>query len=325
MQAFIAPRYGSPDVLQLREVDPPTLADNQALVKIRAASLNAYDWHLLTADIFLVRLMNGGFFRPPKPIPGADIAGVVEAVGAKVTRLHPGDAIFGDISSGGFAEYAAVNENRLAHKPENLSFEEAAAAPMAALTALHGLREDAQVQAGEKVLIQGASGGVGTFAVQIAKWLGAEVTAVTSTRNQEQARLLGADHWIDYTRQDFTRSGQTYDVIFAANGYHSIFDYRRALTPTGRYVMAGGKPAQMFQTVLLGPLLSRSAGKRIQIVTFEPNLADLETIRGLLETKKIVSVIDRRFPFRELPEALRYLGTNHARGKVVISMPSANE
>ncbi len=262
MKAIVFYQYGSPDVLKLEEIEKPVPQDDEVLVKILAASVNAYDWHLLTADIFLVRLMGGGLLKPKYTRLGADIAGQVEAVGGKVSQFKPGDEVFG-IIRGGFAEYACAHENTLGFKPAHLSFEEAAAVPMAGVTALQGLRDQGQIQPGQKVLIQGASGGVGTFALQIAKAFGAQVTAVCSTQNMEQARLLGADHVIDYTREDFTKNGRQYDLILAANGYHPISAYQRALTPHGKYVVAGGKPAQLFQAMLLGPRLSKTDGKKI--------------------------------------------------------------
>jgi NADPH:quinone reductase-like Zn-dependent oxidoreductase len=230
LKAIVYTQYGSPDVLRLQEVEKPSPKDDEVLVKIQAASVNALDWHLLTADIFLVRLMGMGLFTPKNPILGADIAGQVEAVGKNVQQFRPGDEVFGDIGHGGFAEYAAAPERVLALKPTNLSFEAAAAVPVAALTALQGLRDSGKIQPGQKVLINGAAGGVGTFAVQIAKAFGAKVTAVCSARNLEQARKLGADQVIDYTKENFTQSGQQYDLIFAANGYHPLAAYKRALT-----------------------------------------------------------------------------------------------
>jgi NADPH:quinone reductase-like Zn-dependent oxidoreductase len=320
MKAIVCPKYGKPDVLQLKDVGRPTPKDNEVLIQVHAASLNAYDWHLLTADIFLVRLMGGGLLRPKNKIPGADIAGRVEAVGGNVAQFQPGDNVFGEIAHGGFAEYACSRENRLASKPANLSFEEAAAVPMAALTALQGLRDKGRVQPGQKVLINGASGGVGTFAVQIAKTLGAEVTAVCSTGKMEMARSIGADEVIDYTQEDFTKAGQHYDLIFAANGYHPILDYRRALSADGIYVMAGGRLAQIFQAMLLGPWISLAGSKKMGGVSANVNQKDLVFIKELLEAGKIKPVIDRRYPLSQVPEALRYLGEGHALGKVVITL-----
>jgi NADPH:quinone reductase-like Zn-dependent oxidoreductase len=324
MKAIVCTRYGPPDVLQLKEAQKPAPKDDEVLIEVHAASLNAYDWHLLTADIFLVRLMGGGLLKPKNKIPGADIAGRVEAVGRNVTQFRPGDDVFGDIGHGGFAEYACARENRLASKPANLSFEEAAAVPMAALTALQGLRDKGRIQPGQKVLINGASGGVGTFAVQIAKSFGAEVTAVCSTGKMDMARSIGADQVIDYTKEDFTKNGQHYDLIFAANGYHPILDYRRALGPKGIYVVAGGTIAQMFQATLLGPWISMTGSKKMGGLAAKVNQKDLVFIKELLEAGKVRPVIDRRYPLSEVPEALRYLGERHARGKVVITLEHNN-
>ena len=324
MKAIVYTEYGSPDVLHLKDVEKPTFDEDEVLVKVHAASVNAADWHLLTADIFLVRLMGMGLLKPKNTILGADIAGRVEAVGRNVKQFQPGDEVFGDISGcgwGSFAEYVSVPESALALKPANLSFEEAAAVPLAAGTALQGLRDQGQIQPGQKVLINGASGGVGTFAVQIAKSFGAEVTAVCSTRNLDVARTLGADRVINYTQEDFTQNGQQYDLILAANGYHPISAYKRALTPKGIYVMAGGSPAQMFQALLLGPWMSKSDGRKMGSVSAKANQKDLVTVKELLEAGKVVPVIDKCYPLREVPEALRYLGAGHARGKIVITVP----
>lgn len=322
MKAIVAPRYGPPDVLRFQEVERPTPGDDEVLVEVHAASVNAGDWHLLTADIFLVRLAMG-LFKPRNAILGADIAGRVEAVGRNVTRFQPGDEVFGDISlrrCGGFAEYAVAPEHALAPKPANLSFEEAAAIPLAAVTALQGLRDGGRIQAGHKVLIHGASGGVGTFAVQLARWFGADVTAVCSTRNAELARTLGADRVIDYTQEDFTRGGRTYDLILGVNGFHPLAAYKRALAPRGRYVMVGGTQAQIFQAMLLGAWMSEKGGRTLGGFTATVNPDDLLVLKTLAEAGKVVPVIDRRYPLSEVPEALRYLGAGHARGKVVITV-----
>lgn len=323
MKAIICTQYGPPDALQFQEVAKPAPKADEVLVKIHAASVNMYDWHLLTADIPLVRLMGGGLLQPKVAIPGEDIAGRIEATGSNVRQFRPGDEVFGDIAaygSGGFAEYVAVPERALALKPTTLSFEEAAAVPMAALTALQGLRDAGRIRAGQKVLINGASGGVGTFAVQLAVAFGAEVTAVCSTRNLALARSLGADRVIDYTQEDFTRSGQRYDLILAANGYHPLSAYKRALTPHGIYVMAGGKPGQIFQAMLLGSRLSEKGGRQLGGFTTRANQKDLVVLKDLLEAGKVAPVIDRRYPLRETAEALRYIGAGHARGKVVITV-----
>jgi NADPH:quinone reductase-like Zn-dependent oxidoreductase len=319
MKAVVYTKYGSPDVLQFRDIEKPAPGDNEVLIKIHAASVNAYDWHLLTADIFLLRLMGGGFFKPKYTRLGADIAGRIEAVGKNVKQFQSGDEVYGMVK-GGFAEYTCAQEDRLSLKPSNLSFEESAAVPMAAVTALQGLRDVGKIQAGQKVLINGASGGVGTFAVQIAKTVGAEVTAVCSTRNVEQARSLGADHVIDYTKEDFTRSGQQYDLIFAANGYHPLSAYKRALTPKGIYVMAGGTKAQIFQAMLLGSFMSERGGRKMGGVSAKRSQKDLVILTKLLEAGKVIPIIDRRYPLSEAAEALRYLGAGHARGKVIITV-----
>ncbi|MCB1800562.1 MAG: NAD(P)-dependent alcohol dehydrogenase [Gammaproteobacteria bacterium] len=323
MKAITYERYGPPDVLQLKEMARPAPGENEVFIRVEAASVNAADWRMMRADPFLVRLY-AGLFRPKKiSVLGADIAGRVLAIGKNVRQFRPGDEVFGDMSAnrfGGFAEYTCANESDLALKPSNISFEEAAAVPMAGVTALHALRDAGQVQAGQKVLINGASGGVGTFAVQLAKHFGAEVTAVCSTTKLEQARALGADHVIDYTREDFTRSGRHYDLILGLNGFRSIFAYRRALSPRGRYVMTGGTSAQLFQALLLGPLLSMTGGRKVAVVTSEPNQQDLRFLKDLLESGKLKPVIDRRYPLSEVPQAIRYLEQGHASGKVVITM-----
>lgn len=328
MKAIVYEKYGPPDVLELREVEKPTPKDNEVLVKVHAASINAADWHLLSADIFLIRLMGMGLFKPKNPILGADIAGCVEAVGKNIKQFQPGDAVFGDVfgyGSGSFAEYVSVPESALVLKPSNVSFEQAAAVPLAAVTALQGLRDQGRIQPRQKVLIYGASGGVGTFAVQIAKSFGAEVTAVCSTRNLEMARSLGADYVIDYKKEDFTRNGQQYDLILAVNGYQPISAYKRALAPRGIYVMAGGLPTQMFQALLLGPWMSNSNGRKMTSVSAKTNEKDLVVIRDLLEAGKIVPVIDECYPLSKTAEAFRYFDKVHARGKVVISVGQNNE
>ena len=319
MKAIVYEKYGSPDVIQLKDIEKPTPKDDEVLVKIHAASVNAYDWHFLTADIFLIRFMGGGLLKPKNTRLGADMAGSIETVGKNVKQFQPGDEVFGMVK-GSFAEYACAPESALALKPVHTSFNEAAAIPMAAITALQGLRNEGQIRAGQKVLINGASGGVGTFAVQIAKSYGVEVTAVCSTRNLEQARSIGADHVIDYTKQDFTKSGQQYDLLFAANGYHSLSAYKRALTPKGTYVMAGGSMAQIMQSMLFGSIMSETGGRKMSGVSAKHNQNDLIFIKELFESGKVKSIIDRQYPLSETAEALRYLGAGHARGKVVITL-----
>jgi NADPH:quinone reductase-like Zn-dependent oxidoreductase len=324
MKAILYTKYGSPVVLQLKELEKPTPKDDEVLIKVQAASVNALDWHLLTADIILVRLMGGGLLKPKTTIPGVDVAGRIEAVGRNVKQFQPGDEVFGGCGSGSFAEYACARETRLAAKPAGMTFEQAASVPIAALTALQGLRDQGQIQPGQKVLINGASGGVGTFAVLIAKSFGAEVTAVCSTRNLDQARSMGADQVIDYTQEDFTRNGQKYDLILAANGYHPLSAYKRALSPKGIYVMAGGSIAQLIQAMLLGRWMSEKGGKKMGAVSAKINQKDLVVMKELFEAGKVVPVIDRRYPFSEVVEAFRYFGEGHAKGKIVITMGESN-
>ncbi len=321
MKAVVNTVYGPPDVLQYMEVEKPVPKDGQILVKILAASVNALDWHLLRADPFLARLAFG-LFKPKHTILGADIAGRVESVGEKVRAFKPGDEVFGDLfpcGLGGFAEYACASEEVLALKPAALSFEEAAAVPVAAMTALQALRDHGRLQPGQKVLINGASGGVGTFAVQIAKALGAEVTGVCSPRSMVMVRSIGADHVVDYTKEDFTQNAGAYDLILAANGYHPILDYRRALRRGGTYVMSGGTTAQMAQALLFGPLLSMAGTRKMGNMVAKADPKDLLLLKGLLEEGKIRPVIDRRYPLSGVPDAIRYLEEGHARGKVVIT------
>ena len=324
MKAFVYSEYGAPaDVMRLAEEPKPTPIDDQVLVKVHAASVNAADWRMVRADPFLVRLF-AGLLKPKKfRILGADIAGKVEAVGGKVTRFKPGDDVFGEVFAsnfGGFAEYKCAKEDELAPKPANVSFEEAAATPLAALTALHGLRDSGRIKAGDEVLIQGASGGVGTFCVQLAKYFGAQVTAVCSGGKMDQARRLGADHVIDYAREDFVRSGKKYDLIAAVNGYRPIMEYRSALKPGGRYAMIGGGSAQLFEALLLGPLVSLFGGRKMLAVSSTPNLKDLLFLSDLLESGKLKPVIDRRFSLEEVPAAVEYVEKGHAAGKAVINI-----
>lgn len=320
MKAVVYTEYGPPDVLRIEEVEKPVPTENQVLVKIQAASINAGDYRVMRADPFLVRVMTGGYLRPKDPRIGSDLAGRVEAVGSNVTQFRPGDEVFG-CRHGALAEYICAREGLLALKPDNLSFEQAAAVPVAALTALQGLRDTGAIRAGQKVLIQGASGGVGMFAVQLAKSFGAEVTAVCSTRNIDMVRSLGADHIIDYKKEDFTRNQERYDLIFAVNGYHSLSDYQRALTPQGRYVCAGGTMPQFFQAMLLGSLLSKKGGKQMGSMGIAKiNQEDLNYLAELLKAGKIVPVVDRCYPLSKIIEAMRYVEDVHAQGKVVITM-----
>jgi NADPH:quinone reductase-like Zn-dependent oxidoreductase len=316
MKAIVYTKFGPPDVLQLKEVEKPIPKDNEILIKVRAASANAYDWRHLRADPFLIRLMGAGLLKPKHKILGADIAGQVEAVGSKAKQFQPGDEVFGEGSYGGFAEYVCVDENRFVLKPAHLTFEEAAAVPMAALTALQGLRDKGQIQAGQKVLINGASGGAGTFAVQIAKSFEAEVTGVCSTTKMDLVRSIGADHVIDYTREDVTKNNQQYDLIFDVAAYRSSSKYKHILSASGTYVLAGGSFARIFQLMVK----SMIGVKNMIVMVAKINQKDLLFITGLMNAGKVKSIIDKRYPLNETAEALRYLEEGHARGKVVITV-----
>jgi len=321
MKAIVITKYGPPlEVLQFQDVEKPAPTDNQVLVKVQAASVNKADLAPVRG-VFLARLLGTGLLKPKRKILLTDIAGRVEAVGQNVKQFQPGDEVFGG-ASGGFAEYACTREDRLALKPTNVTFDESAAAPIAAITALQGLRHG-QIQPGQKVLVNGASGGVGTFAVQIAKSFRTEVTAVCSTQNLDTARSMGADHVIDYTQEDFTKTGRRYDLIIAANGDESILGYRRALSPTGRCVVLGGSLAQIFQALLLGPLISKTGSEKLGFMGIAKlNQQDLVLVKELLEAGKVKPVIERRYPLSETAEAMRYLEGGHARGKVVIMVES---
>jgi NADPH:quinone reductase-like Zn-dependent oxidoreductase len=316
MKAIVYTKFGSPDVLHLNEVEKPIPGDNEILIKVHAASVNAYEWRHVRADPFLIRLMGAGLFRPKHRILGADVAGQVEAVGRNVKQFRPGDEVFGEGSYGGFAEYVCVDPNRFVLKPARLTFEEAAAAPMAALTALQGLRDKGKIRAGQKVLINGASGGVGTFAVQIAKTFEAEVTGVCSTAKMDLVRSIGADHIIDYTLEDVTKNNQQYDLIFDTAAYRSISAYKRILKPGGIYVLAGGSMARILQLMLK----SMTGAKNMGIMVADINQADLLFISGLLVEGTVKSIIDKRYPLSETAEAIKYLEDGHARGKVVITV-----
>jgi NADPH:quinone reductase-like Zn-dependent oxidoreductase len=328
MKAIVYTTYGSPDVLQLKEVAKPTPQDNEVLVHVHAASVNAADWHLMRGAPFLARLANG-LQKPKNTKLGADVAGRVEAVGRNVTQFQVGDDVFGCIplhELGSFAEYVRAHEDAVALKPARMTFEQAAAVPLAAFTALQGLRDKGQIKLGQKVLVNGASGGVGTAAVQIAKAFGTEVTGVCSTRNVDMVRSLGADHVIDYTHEDFTQNGQRYDLIFDAVGNRSVSDFKRALSPNGMCAVAGFTTLpHLFQVLVLGAWVSRTGRKKIGLMeTAKPNKKDLLFIKELLEAGKVVPVIDRRYTLREVPEAIRYLEAGHAKGKVVITVEQNN-
>jgi NADPH:quinone reductase-like Zn-dependent oxidoreductase len=323
MKAIVYTEYGPPDVLQLKEVEKLAPKDDEVLVKVQAASVNPGDWHALRGTPFLQRL-ESGFPKPKNTILGADVAGFVEAVGENVTQFQPGDEIYADLywcGFGAFAEYICIPEHAVALKPANISFEEAAAVPQAAFTALHALRDQGQVQPGQKVLINGASGGVGTFAVQLAKSFGADVTGVCSTRNLEMVRSLGADQVIDYTEADFTQNGRCYDLIVDLVANRSLSDLKRALSPEGICVVVGFSTlARMLQVRLLGPWISMTGSKKIGMLMPNENRTDLVVMKELLEAGKVAPVIDRRYSFSEIPEAIRYLEEGHVRGKVVITV-----
>ncbi|MFC3577002.1 NAD(P)-dependent alcohol dehydrogenase [Streptomyces yaanensis] len=326
MKAVVQDRYGSPDVLELRDVDKPVPAADEVLVRVHAAAVNAYDWHALHGDPYVARVMAFGLPRPKAKIRGRDFAGRVEAVGSAVKGLAPGDEVFGE-ADGAFAEYVCAPADVVAAKPAGFTFEQAAAMPLAANTALIGLRDVARVRPGQKVLINGASGGVGTFALQLAKVYGAEVTGVCRTRNVDLVRSLGADHVVDYTEEDFTRGGRRYDVVLDLVGNHSLTALRRALTPTGTLVLSGGGvyeggsllgPMGLFiRRQLLSPFVRR---QHLLDLAAKQSKENLTALRELADSGKITPVIDRTYPLSEVPEAMRYLVVEHARAKVVITV-----
>lgn len=324
MKAIVYHDYGPPDVLRLADVDKPLPREKQVLIRIRAAAANPLDWHYVRGTPYLMR-MDSGFHKPKDPSVGVDMAGEVVAVGRDVTQFKPGDEVYGTVN-GSFAEYALTTEGRIAPKPANLTFQQAAAVPVAALTALQGLRDKGRIQPGQRVLINGASGGVGTFAVQIAKSLGAEVTGVCSTRNLELVRSLGADHVIDYTQEDFTRGSVKYDVILDNVGNRSLSEYRRVLAPTGIYVMIGaggpndGRWIGPFGKVIQAAILSMFVDQKLGMMMSATKQADLLILKEMIEANELVPVIDRTYPLNEAAEALRYLETGRARGKVIITM-----
>ena len=326
MKAIVYCDYGVPN-LKFQEIEKPTPADDQLLVKVRAASVNPLDWHFVEGTPYFMRLMGVGLRKPKDTRLGVDFAGTVEAVGKNVTKFKPGDEVFGG-RTGAFAEYVCVREGRaVALKPANITFEQAASVPIAAITALQGVRDKGKVQPGQKVLINGASGGVGTFAVQIAKAAGADVTGVCSTRNLDMVRSLGADHVIDYTKEDFTKGDQRYDVILDNVANHSLSEFRRVLNPDGRYVLIGGGGAN--EGRWLGPgltqafnamVLSKFVSQKMGMMLGDLNQKDLTALADLMESGKVTPVIDRTYKLSELPQAIEYLEQGHARGKVVIAV-----
>jgi NADPH:quinone reductase-like Zn-dependent oxidoreductase len=328
MKAIVYTKFGPPDVLELKEVEKPVPKDNEVLVKVHAASLNAADFEY-RRGVFVARLLYRGLLKPKYKILGSDIAGQVEAVGRNLKQFKPGDEIWGDLSYpygfGTFAEYVCVPENALRLKPASMTFEEAAAVPTAAVVALQNLRGKRPIQPGQKVLINGAGGGVGTFAVQLAKYFGAEVIGVDSTEKLDMVRSIGADHVIDYTKEDFTKSGQRYDLILDVVVHRSVFDYKRALSPEGITVMVGGSTTRVFSNLLLGPLVFITGSKKMGLVKWEPNKKeDLVFLKELFEAGKVKPVIDRCYPLNKVAEAFRYLEEGHAQGKVVITVEHNN-
>jgi NADPH:quinone reductase-like Zn-dependent oxidoreductase len=323
MKGIVHRCYGSPDVVRYEDLAKPTPADDEVLVRVRAASVNPLDWHYLEGTPYLVRI-ESGFGKPENPRLGVDFAGTVDAVGSKVTRFRPGDAVFG-AKFGSFAEYVTVREERaIAAKPDNISFEQAASVPIAALTALQALRDKGHIRAGQKVLINGASGGVGTFAVQIAKSFGAEVTGVCSTKNVNLVRSLGADHVIDYTREDFTKGAERYDLIVDNVSTHSVLEYKRVLSPDGNYVMIGsatiGNWFGWLETPIEAWVLSPFMSQKFGMMLADLNKGDLAALGTLMQSGKVTPVIDRTYKLSEAAEALRYLEKGHARGKVVLTV-----
>jgi NADPH:quinone reductase-like Zn-dependent oxidoreductase len=318
MKAVVYTRYGSPDVLGVSDVQTPAPSDGEVLVRVRAVSLNASDWEGLEGKPLYSRL--GGLFRPRHHVLGSDIAGRVEATGANATRFQPGDDVFADILShlGGFAEYVCVPESVLARMPAGMSYEQAAALPQAGAIALQGIRDKGQVQPGQHVLINGAGGGSGMYAIQLAKLHGAEVTGVDNPEKLEFMRSLGADHVIDYTRKDFTRNGRTYDLILDVAAHRSAIAYKRSLKPGGRYLYVGGSVATLLQVLLIGSVIGRAGGKKIRLLVVRQGAQHLAPLVELCQQGKIATVIDRRYRLSEVPDALRYLGEGHAKGKVVV-------
>ena len=326
MKAMVCTCYGAPELLEHKEVEKPVPRDDEVLLRVHASSVTYGDLAAVKGEPFMVRF-SLGLRKPKYKILGKDVTGKVEEVGQNVTNFKPGDEVFGDLSQccwGAYAEYVTAPETALVQKPQNTTFEQAAGVPEAAVVALQGLKDIGKVKSGKKVLINGASGGIGTFAVQIAKAFNAEVTGVCSTRNMDLVRSIGADHVIDYTQEDFTRNEQQYDLIIATAGYRSIFHYKRALKPGGTYVATGGSMAQIFQPMLLGPWLSTGGGK-MSSLAMKPDKKDLTFIKELIEAGEVVPVIDRSIPLHELPAALDYYAQGHSRGKVVITMKNKGE
>ena len=320
MKAAVYRRYGPPDVLRIEEVEKPVPGDDELLVKVHAVSVNRSDWEGLIGEPIYARM--GGLRNPSNTILGSDIAGTVESVGKNNGQFQRGDAVFGELADyhGGFAEYASTKGKYLALKPASLTFEEAAVIPQAGVIALQGIRDKWKIQPGQQVLINGAGGGSGMFAIQLAKLYGAEVTGVDNTGKLDFMRSLGADHVIDHTRENFTRNRKQYDFILDLLAYRSAFAYARALKPNGSYYAVGGSVITFLQFLLFGPLIRRTSGKKVRLLVVQRNRKDLESITELCVSGKVKPVIDKRFPLSAVPEALRYLGEGHAKGKIVITV-----
>ena len=326
MKAIMYNKYGTTEVLKLNEVEKPALQNNEVLIKVHAASVNSWDWELLRGKPFLARL--GGLFKPKHNILGADIAGQVVAIGKEVKHLLPGDEVFGDISWcgwGGFAEYVCAHEDALSLKPASMTFEEAASIPQAAVLALQGLRDKGKIKEGQKVLINGAGGGVGTFALQIAKLYRADVTCVDRAEKLNMLLSMGADQVIDYTQEDFTQKGKSYELILDIVGYRSIFEINRILSLNGTYIMVGGSLYRILQCLLLAPLFSKIYGKKVSLLAYKPNRNDQNYLKELFMEGTVVPVIDKQHPLSKAADAVRYLGEGHAKGKVIIHVEHKND
>jgi NADPH:quinone reductase-like Zn-dependent oxidoreductase len=323
MKAIVRDAYGSPDVLELRDIDKPEIADEEVLVHVHAAGVGRDVWHVMTGLPYPIRLAGYGLRAPKNPVIGSDVAGVVEAVGKNVTRFQPGDEVFG-IGKGSYAEYVCARENKLVHKPANLTFEQAAVVAISGLTALQGLRDHGKVRPGQEVLVIGASGGVGTFAVQLAKAFGAHVTGVCSTTKVDMVRSIGADHVIDYTREDFAEGDKRYDLILDIGGNSSLSRLRRALAPRGTLAIVGGETDERWlggtDRQLRALTLSPFVGQKLGTFISKENHEDMIVLKELIEAGKVTPVIDRTYPLSEVPEAIRYLEGGHAQGKVVITV-----
>jgi len=325
MKAIVQDVYGSADVLELRDIERPSIGDDEVLVRVRAAGVDPGVWHLMTGEPYLLRAVGFGLRKPKVAVRGRDVAGVVEAVGSRVSRFRPGDEVYGTCEHGSFAEYAAASEQRLAVKPANISFEQAAVVPVSGVTALQGIRDCGRVQAGQQVMVIGAAGGVGSFAVQIAKAFGARVTGVCSTAKAELVRSLGADDVIDYTREEIDRDGARYDVVMDTAGNRPLSLLRRAMTPRGTLVLVGGEHGGGrvlggFDRQLRAPLLSMFVGQRLRGLMAREGAEDLDAITQLIESRAVTPVIDRTYALADAPDAIRHLAEGHAAGKVVVTV-----